>query len=91
MRMGPPGRYPYHMRRALVVEDDPDIVELVQLYLARDGWTVETTDDGKQALENVRGGAATSCWSWTSSSRAWTASRCAPRSAGTRPRGTCPW
>jgi DNA-binding response OmpR family regulator len=42
------------MRRALVVEDDPDIVELVQLYLTRDGWTVETTDDGKQALENVR-------------------------------------
>jgi two-component system, OmpR family, alkaline phosphatase synthesis response regulator PhoP len=44
------------MRRALVVEDDPDIVELVQMYLARDGWTVDTVDDGKQALESVRRG-----------------------------------
>jgi DNA-binding response OmpR family regulator len=45
------------MRRALVVEDDPDIVELVQHYLAKDGWTVEAVDDGKEALERVRRGA----------------------------------
>jgi DNA-binding response OmpR family regulator len=26
------------MRKALVVEDDADIVELVSLYLTKDGW-----------------------------------------------------
>jgi DNA-binding response OmpR family regulator len=26
------------MKRALVVEDDPDIVELVSHYLSKDGW-----------------------------------------------------
>jgi DNA-binding response OmpR family regulator len=44
------------MRRALVVEDDPDIVELVSLYLARDGWSVDTTGDGRAALQRLRGG-----------------------------------
>jgi DNA-binding response OmpR family regulator len=43
-------------KRALVVEDDPDIVELVALYLGRDGWTVETMPDGKRALETLRRG-----------------------------------
>ena len=42
------------MRRALVVEDDPDIVELVSHYLARDGWEVESTPDGKDALARIR-------------------------------------
>jgi len=42
------------MRRALVVEDDPDIVELLSHYLARDGWTVESADDGRDALERIR-------------------------------------
>ena len=44
------------MRRALVVEDDADIVELVSLYLAKDGWEVEAEADGKRALEKVRRG-----------------------------------
>jgi DNA-binding response OmpR family regulator len=44
------------MRRALVVEDDADIVELVSMYLAKDGWTVDTVADGKRALEKVRRG-----------------------------------
>ena len=44
------------MRRALVVEDDPDIVELVSLYLARDGWSVDTSGDGRAALQRLRGG-----------------------------------
>ena len=43
-------------KRVLVVEDDPDIVELVSLYLARDGWAVETLPDGKRALEMLRRG-----------------------------------
>ena len=45
------------MRKALVVEDDGDIVELVSLYLAKDGWDVESVADGKRALERVRRGA----------------------------------
>ena len=44
------------MRRALVVEDDADIVELVSVYLAKDGWAVDSVADGKRALEKVRRG-----------------------------------
>jgi two-component system alkaline phosphatase synthesis response regulator PhoP len=42
------------MRRALIVEDDSDIVELVSHYLARDGWSVEASGDGREALARVR-------------------------------------
>jgi DNA-binding response OmpR family regulator len=42
--------------RALVVEDDPDIVELVQHYLEQDGWVVDSVADGKQGVERVRAG-----------------------------------
>jgi len=42
------------MRRALVVEDDPDIVELIAHYLKADGFTVEASPDGKRALERLR-------------------------------------
>ena len=38
------------------MEDDPDIVELVSLYLGRDGWTVEAVPDGRRALETIRQG-----------------------------------
>jgi DNA-binding response OmpR family regulator len=41
-------------RRALVVEDDPDIVELVAHYLQGDGWTVESASDGRTALARLR-------------------------------------
>jgi DNA-binding response OmpR family regulator len=41
-------------RRALVVEDDPDIVELLVHYLSADGWTVDAVADGRQALERIR-------------------------------------
>ena len=44
------------VRRALVVEDDPDIVELVTLYLSRDGWVVEAASDGRTALSRLQGG-----------------------------------
>jgi two-component system, OmpR family, alkaline phosphatase synthesis response regulator PhoP len=43
-------------KRALVVEDDPDIVELVSLYLGRDGWTVDALPDGRRALDALRRG-----------------------------------
>ena len=42
------------MRRALVVEDDADIVELLVHYLARDGWAVDAVGDGRVALERLR-------------------------------------
>ena len=44
------------MRSALVVEDDPDIVELLVHYLTADGWTVDAVGDGREALARVRGG-----------------------------------
>ena len=42
------------MKRALIVEDDPDIVELVVHYLARDGWRVEAVANGSTALGRIR-------------------------------------
>ena len=42
------------MRRALVVEDDPDIVELVTHYLAADGFTVDGRRRRPGALQQVR-------------------------------------
>jgi DNA-binding response OmpR family regulator len=44
------------MRRALVVEDDPDIVELIEHYLKAEGFEVEGIADGRQALERLRAG-----------------------------------
>jgi DNA-binding response OmpR family regulator len=41
-------------RRALVVEDDPDIVELLVHYLSGDGWAVDTAGDGRVALDRIR-------------------------------------
>ena len=40
--------------RILVVDDEPPMVELVRGYLAREGWTVLTANDGNEALEVVR-------------------------------------
>ena len=42
------------MRRALIVEDDPDIVELLTHYLQGDGWTVAVAGDGRSALERLK-------------------------------------
>jgi two-component system alkaline phosphatase synthesis response regulator PhoP len=44
------------MRRALIVEDDPDIVELVTLYLSKEGFAVESVADGREGLQRVRNG-----------------------------------
>jgi DNA-binding response OmpR family regulator len=41
-------------RRALVVEDDPDIVELLVHYLTAEGWTIDATADGRNALDRIR-------------------------------------
>ena len=42
------------MKRALVVEDDPDIVELLAHYLSSDGWSVDSEANGRLALTRVR-------------------------------------
>ena len=41
-------------RRALVVEDDPDIVELLVHYLSAEGWAIDALGDGRKALERIR-------------------------------------
>ena len=38
----------------LVAEDDPDIVELLTLYLSGSGYEVVAAGDGEQALELLR-------------------------------------
>ncbi|MEA2572793.1 MAG: two-component system, OmpR family, alkaline phosphatase synthesis response regulator PhoP, partial [Chloroflexia bacterium] len=38
----------------LVVDDEPNIVELVKLYLTNDGFTVQQARNGRQALEQFR-------------------------------------
>jgi DNA-binding response OmpR family regulator len=42
------------MKRALVVEDDPDIVELVEHYLRPEGFAVDALADGRRALDRIR-------------------------------------
>jgi DNA-binding response OmpR family regulator len=42
------------VRRALVVEDDPDIVELVAHYLAGEGFEVRSSANGTEALRLLR-------------------------------------
>jgi two-component system, OmpR family, alkaline phosphatase synthesis response regulator PhoP len=44
------------MKRALIVEDDPDIVELIDHYLRAEGFEVEGIGDGRQALERLHAG-----------------------------------
>ena len=37
----------------LVVDDDPEIREIVQWLLEDEGWTVDTASDGRDALERA--------------------------------------
>lgn len=37
----------------LVVDDEPSVVEVVSLYLRREGYVVHTANDGKQALDSI--------------------------------------
>ena len=61
-------------RRALVVEDDRDIQELLERILTTQGFTVTTVDNGPDGVEAVRTGSPT--WSLsTSGSPDSTASR----------------
>ena len=40
--------------RVLVVDDEPDLLELVRFHLAQAGFEVETARDGRQGLEAIR-------------------------------------
>lgn len=40
--------------RILVVEDEPDLLELVRLHLSQAGFVVDTAEDGRKALERLR-------------------------------------
>ena len=42
------------MPKVLVVDDEPNIVELTQLYLKKEGYTVLTAHDGKMGLQLAR-------------------------------------
>ena len=41
-------------RRVLVVDDEPDLVHAVRLYLEMEGFTVYSASNGRQAVETVR-------------------------------------
>lgn len=40
--------------RVLVVDDEPEIGQLLSLYLAKEGFEVLSATDGRQALDSVR-------------------------------------
>jgi CheY-like chemotaxis protein len=42
-------------RAALVVDDEPEIVDLVVTILRQDGWKVDVAESGRAGLERVRG------------------------------------
>jgi len=39
--------------RILVVDDDPHIIDLAQMYLEQDGFAVESANDGRAALDKI--------------------------------------
>lgn len=41
-------------RRILVVDDEPDIVELIRYNLRKEGFAVSTAPDGEEALKNIK-------------------------------------
>ncbi len=41
-------------KKALIVEDDGNIAELIRLYLEKDGFTVRTAEDGKTGLAETK-------------------------------------
>ena len=45
------------MKRILVIEDDPDIVELLRYNLEKEGFIVQAAEDGEAGLRMLRGSA----------------------------------
>lgn len=42
------------MTAIVVVEDEPDIADLLALYCRREGWTVHLSSDGRHGLDTIR-------------------------------------
>jgi DNA-binding response OmpR family regulator len=42
------------MTAIVVVEDEPDIADLLALYCRREGWTVHLSTDGRSGLDTIR-------------------------------------
>jgi len=53
LHKGPDGNSPSAVRRILVVDDNPDVVESLALFLRLSGYEVETAHDGLEALESA--------------------------------------
>jgi len=43
-------------RRILVIDDEPDIVELIRYNLSKEGFAVSTAPDGEEALRSIKKG-----------------------------------
>lgn len=41
-------------KKALIIEDDSNIAELIRLYMEKDGFTVRTADDGRTGLAEAK-------------------------------------
>ncbi|WP_372603907.1 response regulator transcription factor [Actibacterium sp.] len=41
-------------RNVLLIEDEPNIIEAIRFILSRDGWSVQTHSDGRNAFDAVR-------------------------------------
>ena len=41
-------------QRILIVDDEPDLLELVRVNLSQAGFQVDTAETGRQALERLR-------------------------------------
>lgn len=41
-------------KTVLLIEDEPNIIEAIRFILKRDGWTVDTHSDGRDAVDVVR-------------------------------------
>src|SRR5262249_61357960 len=50
----PPNANPQRRARVLVVEDEPDVAELIRYNLVKEGWEVITASSGAEALKRVR-------------------------------------
>src|SRR2546426_11823177 len=55
MTQSPPrNASPQRRGRVLVVEDEPDVAELIRYNLVKEGWEVLTASSGAEALKRVR-------------------------------------
>ncbi len=51
LRMGEKSIAPNGLTRILIIEDDPDIREMIRMHLEREQFAVATAEDGRQAIE----------------------------------------